>query len=87
MTKRKAIEAALAYANRQHRDFGDPFGGITNPTDYALTASDHAFEYGRIAGLREGVQVLRDQAGSASLYEQEGLRDHANELAKKVRAR
>lgn len=85
MTKRKAIEAALAYANRQHRDFGDPFGGISNPTDYALTASDQAFEFGRIAGLREGVQVLRDKAGSASWYEQEKLREHANQLTKKAR--
>lgn len=78
MTKRKAIEAAFANSRNSK-----------TLAQWLCTREslEQLWEQARIAGLREGVQVLRDQAGSVSWYEQARLRDHANALAKKARAK
>ena len=74
MTRKKAIDRALL----------------------ALPLSNHGFYRevlenlwtdARIAGVRECVQVLRNRAGSASWFEQEKLRDHANQMTKKARSK
>ena len=53
MTRKKAIEAAVdrTYAEWRDTDYGECHGGLY------WTSAEHAYDLGRIAGLREAAQL------------------------------
>lgn len=76
MTKRKAIEAAIAKGWD---------AGIASASVRAgcIISAECAYESGRIAGLREAAAMLP----SYCCFEQEKIYNRANKLAKKARAK
>ena len=75
MTKKKAIEAAQEWAWAQ--DDGD---GLDHNTVARLTA-EHAFDLGRVAGMREAAR----RAIPHAYYPNRAILQTANALARKLR--
>lgn len=73
MTKRKAIETALICTCGKSQ--------CNQRTRRPEIAADHAYELGRIAGLREAASAANERSDA------EKYRQWANELAKKVRTK